>query len=161
MQPRAPIMSQLSITRLTLTDIRNHAAMRIEPRGSLICLFGPNGAGKTNILEAVSLLAPGRGLRAQNFDLLGRLDGPGGWAVAAEIITPEGDFRIGTSRESHDHEANGSARKVAIDGQVQKSSGALGHYLKILWLTPGSLRSSWKPVTPSLVPQSLKSMSPK
>lgn len=124
------------ITRLTLTDFRNHASLRIAPVRPLICLFGANGAGKTNILEAVSLLVPGRGLRGQNFNLLARLDGPGSWAVAAEADTPDGEVRIGTSHDPHPEDGASAARKVAIDGQLQKSSGVLGQYLKMLWLTP-------------------------
>ena len=133
-------MTSFSITRLTLTDFRNHAALRLEPAGRLICLYGPNGAGKTNILEAVSLLVPGRGLRSQNFNLLARLDGHGSWAVAAEVETPEGEFRLGTSHDLHTAEGENASRKVAIDGHMQKSSGALGHYLKMLWLTPAQDR---------------------
>jgi len=138
MRGRAQIdlMPTFSITRLTLTDFRNHAALRLAPVGQLICLFGPNGAGKTNILEAVSLLVPGRGLRAQNFQVLARLDGTGSWAVAAEVETPEGEFRLGTSFERQVLEGEVHSRKVAIDGQLQKSSGALAAHLKMLWLTP-------------------------
>ncbi len=126
----------MNITRLTLTDFRNHASLRIEPRLPLICLFGPNGAGKTNILEAVSLLISGRGLRGQDFHLLARLDGQGAWAVAAEAQTPLGAFRLGTSFDGNDS----PARKVAVDGQVQRSSGVLSQYLKMLWLTPAQDR---------------------
>ncbi|MDE2383435.1 MAG: DNA replication/repair protein RecF [Alphaproteobacteria bacterium] len=124
------------ITRLTLTDFRNHAALRMEPARPLICLYGPNGAGKTNILEAVSLLVPGRGLRGQDFHLLARLEGAGAWAVAAEAQTPLGEVRLGTSHDG----GEATTRKVAVDGMLQKSSGVLGHYLKMLWLTPAQDR---------------------
>jgi len=124
------------ITRLTLSDFRNHASLRLEPRAPLICLFGPNGAGKTNILEAVSLLTPGRGLRGQDFHLLAKLDGLGAWAVAAEAETPLGEVRLGTSFDG----GEATARKVAVDGMLQKSSGLLAHYLKMLWLTPAQDR---------------------
>jgi DNA replication and repair protein RecF len=129
-------MPNFSITRLTLTDFRNHVSLRLEPTAPLICLYGPNGAGKTNILEAVSLLVPGRGLRAQAFNLLARLDGNGSWAVAAEVETPEGEFRLGTSHDPQTTEGENASRKVAVDGHLQKSSGALGQHLKMLWLTP-------------------------
>nr|WP_210324384.1 DNA replication/repair protein RecF [Aestuariivirga litoralis] len=119
---------------MTLTDFRNHASLRMEPPQPLICLYGPNGAGKTNILEAVSLLVPGRGLRAQNFNLLARLQGAGGWAVAAEVETTSGEATLGTGYEPQQGE--GLARKVSINGHLEKSSGALGDYLKMLWLTP-------------------------
>lgn len=121
----------MHITRLTLTDFRNYAELRLEPRHSLVCLHGSNGAGKTNILEAVSLLVPGRGLRAQEFPLLARLSGPGSWAVAARV----GDHVLGTSFEGGE-----APRKVAIDGVVQKSSGALADHLRMLWITPAQDR---------------------
>ncbi len=124
------------ITRLTLTDFRNHAGLRMEPARPLICLFGPNGAGKTNILEAVSLLVPGRGLRGQDFHLLARIEGHGAWAVAVEAETPQGETRIGTSFDG----GAATIRKVAIDGHMQKSSGALSQHLKMLWLTPAQDR---------------------
>jgi len=126
----------LQITRLTLSDFRNHAGLRLAPSLPLICLFGPNGAGKTNILEAVSLLVPGRGLRGQDFHLLAKLDGQGAWAVAAEAETPLGEVRLGTSFDG----SEATVRKVAVDGMLQKSSGALSHYLKMLWLTPAQDR---------------------
>ncbi len=105
----------------------------MEPKQALICLFGLNGAGKTNILEAISLLVPGRGLRAQPFSVLARLNGAGPWAVAAEIDMPTGDVKLGTS---YDQSLGENSRKVSIDGQLQKSSGTLSTYLKMLWLTP-------------------------
>jgi len=124
------------ISRLTLTDFRNHSDLRMEPKLPLFCLYGANGAGKTNILEAVSLLVPGRGLRAQDFHLLARLEGMGAWAVAAEVETPQGELRLGTSFEG----SAATTRKVAVDGALQKSSGALAHHLKMLWLTPAQDR---------------------
>ncbi len=105
----------------------------MEPRQPLICLYGLNGAGKTNLLEAISLLVPGRGLRAQPFNVLARLGGNGPWAVAAEVDLPSGQVKLGTS---FDQNLGENARKVSIDGQLQKSSGALAAHLKMLWLTP-------------------------
>jgi len=128
--------NRLLISRLTLTDFRNYTGLRIEPNAPLICLYGPNGAGKTNILEALSLLTPGRGLRGQDFHLLARLSGEGAWAVAAEAETPSGEVRLGTSFDG----GEATARKVAVDGMLQKSSGQLSHYLKMLWLTPAQDR---------------------
>ena len=73
------------ISRLALTDFRNHAAALVEPGAGFILLSGPNGAGKTNILEAVSLLTPGRGLRGASLGEMARSDGPGGFGVAATL----------------------------------------------------------------------------
>ena len=68
------------LARLTLTDFRNHPALELAPGPGFVCLYGANGAGKTNILEAVSMLAPGRGLRGSALGEMARSDGPGGWA---------------------------------------------------------------------------------
>ena len=73
------------ISRLILTDFRNHAAALVDPAAGFVLLSGPNGAGKTNVLEAVSLLAPGRGLRGAGLGEMARSDGPGGFGVAARL----------------------------------------------------------------------------
>lgn len=103
-----------------------------------MALSGPNGAGKTNLLEAISLLAPGRGLRGAVFDELARRDGAGAWAIAAEIAAPAGHVSLGTgwSRRGEPGDGAGQGRLVVIDGHVQKSSGALGRHMRVLWLTP-------------------------
>lgn len=126
--------SDLLIRRLTLTEFRNYAGLRLETDARLVALEGPNGAGKTNILEAISLLTPGRGLRGAVFEELSRQGGSGRWAIAAEIGTALGDVSLGTGWTGQgDGEG---ARSVVIDGEPQKSSGALGDYVRVLWLTP-------------------------
>lgn len=127
-----------AITRLTLTDFRNYDSLRISPSASLIALTGQNGAGKTNVLEAVSLLVPGRGLRGSAFNVIARLGGSASWAVAADITTPDDDCKIGTSFEGDPLAEDGgtSGRNAMIDGRVQRSPGALSGFLKMLWLTP-------------------------
>ncbi len=105
----------------------------------MIALVGPNGAGKTNLLEAISLLTAGRGLRGAGFDQLGRMGGTGAWAIAAESQTIDGAFRLGTGWTAAQEDGEGNAstgRMVLIDGRMQKSSGVLGEYLRMLWLTP-------------------------
>jgi DNA replication and repair protein RecF len=74
-----------AVTRLSLTDFRNHRDALLEAGEGFVLLSGPNGAGKTNILEAVSLLTPGRGLRQVPIGEMARSDGPGGFAVAARL----------------------------------------------------------------------------
>ncbi len=128
--------STLAITRLTLTDFRNHAGLRLGVDQQLVALTGANGAGKTNILEAISLLAPGRGLRGAAFEDLVRQGGAGSWAIAAEIRTANGLVPLGTGWSSQSEAGDGAGRLVVIDGQAQKSSGALGDYMRMLWLTP-------------------------
>lgn len=127
-----------AITRLTLTDFRNHAGLRLDVEAPLVALSGANGVGKTNILEAISLLAPGRGLRGAAFEELARQGGAGAWAVSAEIRTEHGPVTLGTawSGQNEAGDDSGQSRLVVIDGQPQKSSGALGSYMRLLWLTP-------------------------
>jgi len=129
----------LHIRQLTLTDFRNYRALRLEPGPGLIVLSGANGAGKTNLLEAVSLLAPGRGLRRAPFADIARADNGDAakrWAVAAEVETPDGTVKLGTGWQSGADDGRSAARQVRIDGIDQKGSGALGGYVRVLWLTP-------------------------
>jgi DNA replication and repair protein RecF len=127
-----------AITRLTLTDFRNYESLRVNPACALIVLTGQNGAGKTNVLEAVSLLVPGRGLRGSAFNVIARLGGSSSWAVAADVTVPDGEFKLGTSFEGDPQAEDGGAtgRNAMVDGQAQRSPGILSDYLKMLWLTP-------------------------
>ncbi|MCX7350705.1 MAG: AAA family ATPase, partial [Alphaproteobacteria bacterium] len=126
----------LAIRRLTLTAFRNYESLRLETGAQLVALTGANGAGKTNILEAISLLAPGRGLRGVTFDELPRHGGSGGWAIAAEIEAEHGPVSLGTAWSGQPDAGEGGSRQVVIDGEVQRGSGALGDYMRLLWLTP-------------------------
>lgn len=127
-----------SITRLTLSDFRNYEGLRIAPARPLIALTGQNGAGKTNVLEAISLLVPGRGLRGSAFNVIARLGGSASWAVAADIMVPNGDHKIGTGFEGDPLAEDGGStgRNCMIDGEAQRSPGALSNHLKMMWLTP-------------------------
>jgi DNA replication and repair protein RecF len=128
----------LALTRLTLTNFRNYSGLRLDVSARLIALSGPNGAGKTNLLEAISLLTPGRGLRGASFDELANLQSAASWAIAAEVATPHHEVKLGTGWSVAAGEADGatSGRLVLIDGHLQKGSGALGEYMRMLWLTP-------------------------
>lgn len=117
----------MAIARLALTDFRNHADALIAPDAAMIVLVGENGAGKTNILEALSLLAPGRGLRGAALRDMARQGGPGGLSIAARI----GDAQIGTGTEP----AAPDRRLVRIDGRTA-SANALSGLLALSWLTP-------------------------
>jgi len=130
----------LAIRRLTLTDFRNYAALRLETGARLVALTGANGAGKTNILEAISLLAPGRGLRGVTFDELPRQYGSGAWAIAAELEAEHGPVSLGTGWSGQPDAGEGGSRQVVIDGEAQKSAGALGDHMRLLWLTPAQDR---------------------
>jgi DNA replication and repair protein RecF len=124
------------ITRITLTDYRNYAGLRLEPPSGLIALVGANGAGKTNVLEAISLLTPGRGLRGAEFQSIGRNDGRGAWAVSATTAALHGETQLGTAWSLSETEGVNAARAVLVNGQLQKSSGALAGLLRVVWLTP-------------------------
>lgn len=130
----------LAITRLTLTEFRNYRDVRLITPARLVALTGANGAGKTNILEAISLLAPGRGLRGATFEEVARQGGSGSWAIAAEIETSAGPLSAGTAWSSQPDAGDGGSRLVVIDGEVQKGLGALGEHMRVLWLTPAQDR---------------------
>lgn len=134
-------MPKLRLTSLTLTGFRNHGATRLAPGGRLIALAGHNGAGKTNILEAISMLMPGRGLRGAPFEDLAQAGQPSGWAVSAVVENDGLETRLGTAWQSRatggsDTAASATAREVRIDGEVQRSAGALAGHVRMLWLTP-------------------------
>jgi len=85
----------LALTRLTLRDFRNHAATRLDAMATFNVLTGENGAGKTNVLEAISLLAPGRGLRRAAVAEMAAAQGGGGFAIVAEL--EDGALALGTA----------------------------------------------------------------
>jgi DNA replication and repair protein RecF len=128
----------LTLARLQVTDFRNHGHIELNLERGAVVLTGVNGAGKTNLMEAVSLLAPGRGMRRANFADLARRDGPGGWSVAADVEGPGGKVVIGTGQNPGPADASGRAagRRVRIDGTDQRGSGILGEQVRLLWLTP-------------------------
>lgn len=115
------------LTRLALTQFRNHADAVLAPGARFTVLTGENGAGKTNVLEAVSLLAPGRGLRRASLGEMARQGGPGGFAVAARL----GDVEIGTGTAAEAPER----RLVRINGAPAPAT-RLAEWLTVLWLTP-------------------------
>lgn len=100
----------------------------------LVALTGPNGAGKTNLLEAVSLLTPGRGLRRAAHADIAQIDGNGSWAVAAEIEGALGEAALGTGVEPDENE--GAARRCRINGAPASGPSAFADHLRVVWLTP-------------------------
>ena len=129
----------LAVTRLTLTRFRGYDAARLEPDRRPVVLVGPNGAGKTNLLEAVSFLAPGRGLRGARLSEVDRIGSPpgSGWAVAATVETPAGPVDIGTGRESGLRDGGERDRRVVrIDGHAAKGQTTLAEHVAVVWLTP-------------------------
>lgn len=119
------------ISRLRLSHFRNYATAALDLDARHVVLTGANGSGKTNLLEAVSLLAPGRGLRRAPFDNLHQLGAEEGWAVAASVETPQGPADLGTGLA-----APGGARRVRLNGANAQNMESLAEYIRILWLTP-------------------------
>jgi DNA replication and repair protein RecF len=117
----------MALARLVLTDFRNHREAIVAPGRGLVVLTGENGAGKTNVLEAVSLLSPGRGLRGATLSEMARTGGGGGFAVAARL----GEIEIGTGTLPSAPER----RLVRING-APASATSLSEWLSVLWLTP-------------------------
>lgn len=116
------------LARLVLTDFRNHAALALAIEPGFVILTGANGTGKTNVLEAVSLLAPGRGLRRAALSDMARADGPGGFGVAATL-------RDGVELATGALATAPERRVVRVNGAAA-AAGALAERLAVLWLTP-------------------------
>ena len=123
------------VERLTLTDFRNHTRFSQTFDARPVVLTGPNGAGKTNLIEAISLLAPGQGLRRAPYPEIARR-GADAWAVAARVHTPIGPVDIGTGLTGVSTASNRTGRTVRIDGEPQSGSGVLADYVEMVWLTP-------------------------
>lgn len=128
--------SPLRLERLVLTEFRSYAALTARFAARLVVLAGPNGAGKTNLLEAISLLAPGRGLRGARMAEFARrkADGSvaGTWAVAGRFATPEGLLELGTGVA----EAGASRRSFLLDGAPPRSQAEIAARVAAVWLTP-------------------------
>lgn len=123
------------ITTLTLTDFRSYASATLPIQAGTVVLHGPNGAGKTNLLEALSLFTPGKGLRGATAPEMGRRE-PGeatgrAWAVAAVITDAQGETKLGTGVQS----AGAARRIVRIDGETAPPGRLLDH-LRPVWATP-------------------------
>jgi DNA replication and repair protein RecF len=116
-----------AVSRLMLTDFRSYASAAVEPGEGFVLLTGENGAGKTNLLEAVSLLTPGRGLRGAALGEMARQGGTGGFAVAAKL----GEIEVGTGTQPEAPER----RQVRINSAAA-AVNSLGEWLSVMWLTP-------------------------
>jgi len=131
-------VERVAVMRLVLTDFRNYREARLILGSEPVVLTGPNGAGKTNLLEALSFLAPGRGLRGAKLTEIDRRPASGcdrrdaGWAVAAVIATHRGELHVGTGQDGTASER----RVVRIDGEPVRTQAALGERLGVVWLTP-------------------------
>ncbi|MEM8976057.1 MAG: AAA family ATPase, partial [Pseudomonadota bacterium] len=137
-------MSGLWVERLSLTNFRNYKSGMVEVDARPVVLLGSNGSGKTNLLEAVSLLAPGQGIRRASYPDLahqdGKGEGSGEWAVAAQVHSNGNVVQIGTGLQNAAVSSGRqrSGRLVRIDGEPQRGSGVLAELIEMVWLTPMS-----------------------
>ena len=130
-------MTAAAIRRLTLTNFRSyHAAQVSLDRAGPVVLTGANGAGKTNLIEAISLLATGRGLRRATMEELAFAEGDGGWAISAEVEGMLGLGTLGTGIEPPAGEDSAPARRCRIDREPVSSAIAFADHLRVVWLTP-------------------------
>jgi DNA replication and repair protein RecF len=130
--------AKLAVTRLRLTNFRSYGAAELAVAGAPVVLAGPNGAGKTNLLEAISLLSPGRGLRGARLgEHVRKSPAPPSetlWAVAATVARGGTEHDIGTGLVNGP--GGGERRQVRLNGADAKSSADLGDIVQMIWLTP-------------------------
>jgi len=134
-----PGEARLRLTRLRLTEFRSYRALAWEPAARIAVIAGPNGSGKTNLLEAVSLLVPGRGLRGARVADLPRRAGSdeiraaGPWAVAGRFATPSGALDVGTGSPP---EGPADRRAFRLDGAAPRAQAEIAERIAAIWLTP-------------------------
>jgi DNA replication and repair protein RecF len=121
------------IQRLVLADFRSYAALDLALQPGLVVLNGENGAGKTNLIEAISFLCPGRGLRRAELAECARAGGSGQWSVFAELATPDGERQLGIGVEPQD---GAMVRRYRLDREPVPSLKLFADLLRIIWLTP-------------------------
>jgi DNA replication and repair protein RecF len=142
MQDGDPMTNRLAVSRLDLGDFRCYARLRLDIDAGPVVLTGPNGAGKTNLLEAISLLAPGSGLRRAKLGEIARNvpatdDGSvRAWAVSAQLETPDGQYQVGSGLDPQALRQGRERRAVKIDGEAQRGQASLGRVCAAVWLTP-------------------------
>ena len=137
--PSVAAAGALWVARLSLSAFRCYDSATLTCDGRPLVLTGPNGAGKTNLLEAISFLAPGRGLRSARLSEVDRretagAEAPAPWAVAAELETPQGLRQVGTGRDAT--AGPREKRVMKLDGEYVGSQQSLSELLSVLWLTP-------------------------
>jgi len=120
------------ITRLILTSFRSYPRLDLAVDAAMVVLTGQNGAGKTNVLEALSLLTQGKGLRRADLEDMASEDGTGSFAVAVEVDGALGPAHLGTGLEGPE----AGPRKYRVDRQPVSSAAAFADHLRLVWLTP-------------------------
>src|SRR3954463_13654360 len=129
-------MDSARIRRLALTNFRSYRALSVEIGPEPVVLVGANGAGKTNLIEAISFLTPGRGLRRATLDEVAFSEGDGAWAVSAEVEGALGLATLGTGIEAPVAETAAGSRKYRIDREPVSSATAFADHLRVIWLIP-------------------------
>lgn len=132
---RNDVIPHARILKLKLSNFRSYRQVSLDLEGRTALFLGPNGAGKTNILEAVSFLTPGRGLRRATLEDVAATEGDGSWAVAAEIDGALGEAALGTGIEAPVGDEN-QTRKSRIDREPVSSATAFAEHLRVIWLVP-------------------------
>ena len=129
-------MTAARVRRVTLSNFRSYRAASLTIDAPLVVLVGPNGAGKTNLIEALSFLAPGRGLRRATLDEVAFVEGDGSWAVSAQVEGALGLATLGTGFEAPAADDASLTRKCRVDGEAVASAAAFADHLGIVWMTP-------------------------
>jgi DNA replication and repair protein RecF len=129
-------MTAARIRRLTLNNFRSYHAAQIDVAANLVVLVGPNGTGKTNLVEAISFLAPGRGLRRATLTEVAFMEGDGSWAMASDVEGALGLATLGTGIEAPANEDMTITRKCRIDREPVSSASAFADHLRVIWLVP-------------------------
>jgi DNA replication and repair protein RecF len=124
------------VRRLTLNNFRNYRAATLEAGSRPIVLYGRNGAGKTNLIEAISFLAPGRGLRRATLEEVACNEGDGSWAVSAEVEGALGLATLGTGIERPAEDVATAQRKYRIDREPVGTAAAFSDHVRIIWMVP-------------------------
>jgi len=124
---------KVSLSRLKLSDFRNYAGLSLDLDTRHVVLTGENGAGKTNLMEAVSFLSPGRGLRRAAYADVARVGAETGFSVFAELEGMDGSVEIGTGTGGTEE---GQTRRLRLNGTTAKTVDELLDHLRVLWLTP-------------------------
>jgi len=133
--PQNDVIPHARILTLKLSNFRSYRQVSLDFEGRTALFLGANGAGKTNILEAVSFLTPGRGLRRATFEDVAATEGDGSWAVAAEIDGALGNAMLGTGIEAPSGDES-PQRKSRIDREPVSSATAFAEHLRVVWLIP-------------------------
>ena len=129
----------LYVERVLLNNFRSYESLELDIGSNSVVLTGPNGAGKTNLLEALSFLSPGRGLRRAKLGDINKIGAAAPWAVSGRLMTPDGSRQLGTGllpRTELLSETSADRRIARLDGENLSSPAVFSDILQVAWLTP-------------------------